>query len=289
MSTALIVGAGLIGMSFAQRFVNSGWNVHITDVAAEVEEKVTDTFDDRFGTTVTFSTDMKKAAEGVDFVQESGPEKIEIKRQMFADLAAATDDGVPLASSSSALLPSKIAEGNPAADRILIGHPFTPPSLMPVLEIVPGPGTSQEIVDKALAVYKEIGLDPSQLKKEIPGFVGNRIQKIIMWELIGLVQEGVVDVEEADRIVRNSLGLRYATVGPFEANQLGGGKQGIRGLFENIAYDWDTTLKPLQPDLGHMEDIFTAVEEAFGDDPDARIAKRDHDLQGFLEVRGDKK
>lgn len=272
-------------MSFAQRFVDAGWNVHITDVVPEVKDRVATTFGDAFGKTVTFSTDMKKAAEGVDFVQESGPEKIEIKRQMFADLAAATDDGVPLASSSSALLPSKIAEGNPAVDRILIGHPFTPPSIMPVLEIVPGPKTSQEVVDKALAVYTEIGLDPSQLKKEIPGFVGNRIQKVVMWELIGLVQEGIVDVEEADRIVRNSLGLRYATVGPFEANELGGGKQGIRGLFGNIAYDWDKTLTPLQPDLNKMEDIFTAVEKAYGDNIEDRVAKRDHDLKGFLEVR----
>lgn len=146
----------------------------------EVEDRVATTFGDAFGKTVTFSTDMKKAAEAVNFVQESGPEKIEIKRQMFADLATATDDGVPLASSSSALRPSKIAEDKPAADRIIIGHPFTPPSIMPVLEIVPGPETSQEAVEKALAVYTEISLAPSQLKKEIPGFVGNRIQKVVM-------------------------------------------------------------------------------------------------------------
>lgn len=278
----------MIGMSFAQRFVEAGWNVHITDVVPEVEDQVAKTFGDKFGTKVTFSTDLKKAAEGVDFVQEAGPERIDIKRQLFADLAAATGEGVPLASSSSALLPSKIAEGNPAADRILIGHPFTPPSIMPVLEIVPAPSTSQQTLDRAREVYTEIGFDPSQLKKEIPGFVGNRIQKVVLWELIGLVQEGVVDVEEADRIVRNSLGLRYATVGPFEANQLGGGKQGVRGLFGNIAYSWDETLKALQPGLDNMEDIFTAIEKAYGDDPEARAAKRDHDLKGFLKVREEK-
>ncbi|EPD68312.1 hypothetical protein HMPREF1219_01959 [Corynebacterium pyruviciproducens ATCC BAA-1742] len=283
MDTVLIVGTGLIAISFAERFLAHGWDVRMTNVNPKRKQLV----EEHFHGKVSFSTSLTEAARGVDFVQEAAPERLELKRELFAELAGATGDGTVLASSTSAILPSQIAEGNPAAGRILIGHPFTPPALMPVLEIVPGPQTSSEVVERARNVYRGIGLDPSVLKKEIPGFVGNRIQKVIMWELIGLVQSGVVDVTEADRIVRNSLGLRYAAVGPFEANQLGGGERGIRGLFANIAGNWDETLTALQPDLTDMDGIFDAAERAYGGP--GRAERRDRMLRGFLEVREQEK
>lgn len=220
MSTAMIFGGGLIGMSFAERFAEHGWAVRVVDVRPEVGEDVAK----RLGEKGDFFTDLEAALDGVDFVQEAGPEKIEFKNDIFRQFAQFAPENAILASSSSALLPSKIAEGNPAADRIIVGHPFTPPDLMPVLEIVPSPETSTETLDRAMEVYRGIGFDPSRLNKEIPGFVGNRIQKAIMMEAIYLIQEGVVDVENFDRIVRNSLGLRYAAVGPFEATALAAGQ-----------------------------------------------------------------
>ncbi|MFC5280706.1 3-hydroxyacyl-CoA dehydrogenase NAD-binding domain-containing protein [Arcanobacterium canis] len=284
MSTALIVGGGLIGMSFAQRFVDAGWDVHIIDVRPKLEHVVKEKFGDRGA----FFTDLEAAAKGVDFVQEAGPENLEAKRELFMQLGQLTAEGVVLASSSSAILPSKIAEGNPHANRILIGHPFTPPAIMPVLEVVPGKDTEPQIVDRAMEIYRELGFDPSRLKKEINGFVGNRIQKVIMWEAIALVQEGVIDVEDLDRIVRHSLGLRYAAVGPFEANRLGGGPTGgMRKLVEAIAGDWDTTLAPLQPDLAHMDEVYRQVEEAYGNGESsfaARSETRDAKMRGFLKV-----
>ncbi|WP_267893781.1 3-hydroxyacyl-CoA dehydrogenase NAD-binding domain-containing protein [Streptomyces sp. CB01635] len=108
-------------------------------------------------------------------MQEAGPERIQIKEQMFATLAAHTRDDVILASSSSSLLPSAIARGNPAADRIVIGHPFNPPELMPLVEVVPGPQTSPRTVDGWSRSYRELNKVPIRLKKEIPGFVGNRL------------------------------------------------------------------------------------------------------------------
>lgn len=185
MKTALLVGGGLIGFSFAQRFVGAGWQVRMTDVRAELADAVAQEFGDK----VRFSTNLEDLTDSVDFVQEAGLESLEFKHKIFARLAGLTDAAI-LASSTSAILPSKSAADNPAAERIVIGHPFTPPALMPVLEVVPGPETAPETVERALEVYRELGFEPSAMKKEIPGFVGNRIQKVDMWEAISLVQQG---------------------------------------------------------------------------------------------------
>lgn len=283
MKTALIVGGGLIGMSFAERFVEHGWQVRVLDVHPELESQVKD----RFGEKGEYFSDLEAAAQGVDFVQEAGPENLEWKHETFAGLGAATRDGVTLASSSSAILPSKIAEGNPAANRIIIGHPFTPPAIMPVLEIVPSPDTDPKIVDAAMGIYREIGFDPSKLNKEIFGFVGNRIQKVIMWEAFYLLQQGVIDVENLDRIIRNSLGLRYAAVGPLEANRLGGGPEGARKLIKGIAGGWDKTMPAGVPDMSRLDEILDEIDATFGTDAASfqqRSEARDEKMCGFLDV-----
>ncbi|SDL59261.1 ketoreductase RED1 [Corynebacterium mycetoides] len=283
MSTAMIFGGGLIGMSFAERFAEHGWAVRVVDVRPEVGEDVAK----RLGEKGDFFTDLEAALDGVDFVQEAGPEKIEFKNDIFRQFAQFAPENAILASSSSALLPSKIAEGNPAADRIIVGHPFTPPDLMPVLEIVPSPETSTETLDRAMEVYRGIGFDPSRLNKEIPGFVGNRIQKAIMMEAIYLIQEGVVDVENFDRIVRNSLGLRYAAVGPFEANRLGGGPDGITKLFDTIFRGWEKSMPAGEPDMDNLDGVIAQVNEAYGNDTDSftqRSEVRDAKLKGIVEA-----
>ena len=204
MKTALLVGGGLIGFSFAQRFVGAGWQVRMTDVRAELADAVAQEFGDK----VRFSTNLEDLTDSVDFVQEAGLESLEFKHKILAQLAG-LNDAANHASSTSAILPSKSAADNPAAERIVIGHPFTPPALMPVLEVVPGPETAPETVERALEVYRELGFEPSAMKKEIPGFVGNRIQKVDMWEAISLVQQGVIDAKDLDTILRNSLGLMW--------------------------------------------------------------------------------
>lgn len=280
MSTALIIGSGLIGKSFITRFTQAGWEVNVHDINSDVADEV-----EQLG--ATFFSDLEEAAEGVDFVQEAGPEDPEFKQEMFARLAEVTGDGVVLASSSSALLPSLIARDNPAAERVIVGHPFTPVHLMPVLEIVPGPDTSSETTQRAEKVYSELGFEPTTLRKEITGFVGNRIQKAIMWEAIYLVQEGVVTPEELDTIVRNSLGLRYAAVGPFEANRLGGGAEGISAIFEGIASAWADNMPAGEPDLDHLDELFSQVDDAYGADEESferRETARDEKLRGFNAV-----
>ncbi|MFC4331089.1 3-hydroxyacyl-CoA dehydrogenase family protein [Streptomyces andamanensis] len=211
---------------------------------------------------VTATADLAAAATGADFVQEAGPERIEIKEQMFATLAAHTRDDVVLASSSSSLLPSAIARGNPAADRIVVGHPFNPPELMPLVEVVPGPRTSEAAVDRASEVYRLLGKLPVRLKKEIPGFVGNRLQKVFNDQAVYLVQQGVIDVRDLDDLVRASLGLRWATVGPFESGVLGGGSGGMRHLAAHVGSQ--LTFETGSADPARQGEVLDAVEEAYG-------------------------
>ncbi|MFJ1753445.1 3-hydroxyacyl-CoA dehydrogenase NAD-binding domain-containing protein [Kitasatospora sp. NPDC088134] len=259
MAVVTIVGAGVIGVSWARLFGAAGWEVRVSDPRPDLAEVVAR---DLAGLEVTATHDLAAAATGADFVQEAGPERTDIKEQMFATLAAHTADGVVLASSSSSLLPSVIARGNPAADRIVIGHPFNPPELMPLVEVVPGPQTSAATVQRATEVYRELGKLPIRLKKEIPGFVGNRLQKVFNDQATYLVQQGVVDVTDLDDLVRASLGLRWATIGPFQSGALGGGPAGMRHLVEHVGSQ--LTFEIGSPDPAGLGAVLDAVEAAYG-------------------------
>ncbi|MGW1591349.1 3-hydroxyacyl-CoA dehydrogenase NAD-binding domain-containing protein [Streptomyces sp. NPDC002386] len=259
MAVVTVVGAGVIGISWARLFNTAGWEVRINDPRPDLKDIV-----DRQlgGLPVTLSADLAAAADGADFVQESGPERIEVKEELFAVLAAHSRSDVVLASSSSSLLPSAIADGNPAADRIVIGHPFNPPELMPLVEVVPGPRTSPQTLERAVDVYRSLGKLPIRLKKEIPGFIGNRLQKVFDDQSAYLIQQGVIDVADLDDLVRASLGLRWATIGPFQSGTLGGGPGGMRHLVTHVGSQM--TFEVGEPDPARMGEVLDAVEEAYG-------------------------
>ncbi|MFG2651276.1 3-hydroxyacyl-CoA dehydrogenase NAD-binding domain-containing protein [Streptomyces sp. NPDC048436] len=259
VAVVTIVGAGVIGVSWARLFGSAGWEVRVSDPRPDLRELVARELADL---SVTATADLAEAATGADFVQEAGPERVEVKEQMFATLAAHTRDDVVLASSSSSLMASVIARGNPAADRIVIGHPFNPPELMPLVEVVPGPRTSEVTADRAVEVYRGLGKLPIRLKKEIPGFVGNRLQKVFNDQAAYLVQQGVIDVRDLDDLVRASLGLRWATVGPFESGVLGGGPGGMRHLAEHVGSQLSFEIGA--PDPARMGEVLDAVEQAYG-------------------------
>ncbi|MFF3787923.1 3-hydroxyacyl-CoA dehydrogenase NAD-binding domain-containing protein [Streptomyces sp. NPDC001933] len=284
VAVAAIVGAGVIGISWARLFGAAGWEVRVSDPRPDLQ----DVLDQHLaGLLVTASADLAEAAADADFVQESGPERISVKEEMFAILAAHTRDDVVLASSSSSLLPSVIAKGNPAADRMVIGHPFNPPELMPLVEVVPGPETSVRSVDRAMAVYQELGKVPIRLKKEIPGFVGNRLQKVLDDQATYLVQQGVIDVADLDDLVRAALGLRYATIGPFQSGVLGGGPEGMRHLVTHVASQM--TFEIGEPDTAGMGRVLDEVEQTYGTGEAAyeRLAElRDNRTRAVLRLLG---
>jgi ketoreductase RED1 len=282
MSNVTIVGAGVIGASFARLFAQAGWEVHLSDPRPDLDEIAATTL---AGLNVRTFSDLAEAAQGADFVQEAGPERIPVKQQMFGTLAANTRDDVVLASSSSSLLPSALAEGNPAAARIVIGHPFNPPELMPLIEIVPSPATSAATVDRAYQVYRQLGKLPIKLKREIPGFVGNRLQRAFNDQSVYLVQQGIIDPEDLDDLVKASLGLRWATMGPFESRTLGGGPGGMRYLIEHVGSHM--TFEMGEPDHDAYAPVIDAVEKAYGTGPESYqrlAARRDRRTRAVLKA-----
>ncbi|GAB2520133.1 hypothetical protein GCM10027064_17090 [Microbacterium petrolearium] len=264
-----IIGAGVIGLSWAELFARAGWEVAVFDVAAGAVPE---------GAGYLVADSVEAAVAGAAFVQENGPERLEIKRELLGRIAAAAGEDTVIASSTSTLLPSLLAEGNARAAQIIVGHPYNPPAIMPLVEVVPGPDTRPDIVTRATEVYRALGKHPVALKREIPGFVGNRVQKAVLDEAMWLVQQGVVDPADFDAIFRDSLGLRWASIGVFEASHLGGGPGGIRHLLEHVGVALDAfTLEKPSRDPAAAAALIDAVEHSYGgaDSYGARAARRD--------------
>ncbi|WP_344017498.1 3-hydroxyacyl-CoA dehydrogenase NAD-binding domain-containing protein, partial [Williamsia serinedens] len=232
--TMAIVGAGVIGLSWARLAREHGWAVAITDPRPDLAEIVAGEFGEDPEVRVT--GDLADAVRDADLVQENGPERLPIKQQLFAEIGAAAPAGAVLATSSSSITASEIASDLEAdvAARLLVGHPFNPPELMPLVEVLPGARTASATTDRAVALYRDLHREPVVIAKELPGFVANRLQGAVSREARYLVQQGVVSPGDLDTILRNSLGLRWATIGLFEGNVLGGGPGGIRHLIEGV-------------------------------------------------------
>ncbi|WP_069164726.1 3-hydroxyacyl-CoA dehydrogenase NAD-binding domain-containing protein [Nocardia altamirensis] len=230
--TIAIVGAGVIGMSWARLAHRHGWQVVITDPRPDLGELVESEFG--VGQRVSWTAELADAVHEADLVQENGPERLPVKQQIFTEILRAAPADAVLATSSSSITASLIAAGLGRAERIIVGHPFNPPELMPLVEVLPGNKTDESTVTRAVALYTELDRVPVVIRKEMPGFVANRLQMALTAEAIYLVESGVVDVKELDAIVQNSFGLRWSTIGLFEAMALGGGASGVRHLFAGL-------------------------------------------------------
>lgn len=231
-----ILGSGSIGVAFAVLFGASGARVRVWDPVPEARERAAAELRARLellhgsGLTaedpgavlgrVDFVADAAEAVAGAALVQECAPERLELKRELFAAISEAVSDDAVLASSSSAIVPSLIAEGMDRADQLIVGHPGNPPYLIPVIEVVPSSATRPSIVDSALELYRAAGLDPVLVRKEVEGFVFNRLQGAVLREAYCLVRDGVASVEDIDTVMRQGLGRRWAFIGPFETSDL---------------------------------------------------------------------
>lgn len=228
-----VLGAGSIGVSFAILFACSGVDVAVYDpvaaalprAAADLRERlkplgITDPADTE--ARVRFTSDLDNALLGVGFVQECAPERLDVKQKLLRQTAIRTAEEVPLASSSSAIVASRLAEGldTAIAARILVGHPGNPPYLLPVIEVVPSPSTAGPITERAVAMYRAAGLRPVLVRREVEGFVFNRLQGALLREAYCLVRDGVASVDDIDEVVRSGLGRRWSVIGPFETADL---------------------------------------------------------------------
>jgi 3-hydroxyacyl-CoA dehydrogenase len=230
-----VVGTGSIGVAFALVFARSGTMVRCWDPVPGSADRAKDELIarlqrleahglveavDEVVALVSFQTDLDAAVEGAAFVQECAPERLDVKRELYRQLSDFTSNETVLASSSSAMTASTIAEGLDAADRVLVGHPANPPYLLPVVEVVPSPLTRADVTERAIELYVSAGLHPVRLQQEIDGFVFNRLQGAVLREAFCLVRDGVATVADIDAIVRLGLGRRWGVVGPFETVDL---------------------------------------------------------------------
>lgn len=215
---------------------------------------------------VTFADSLEQALEDAEFVQESGPEEERLKIDLFRRMDAAAPLDAVIASSSSSLLVSRLQSACIHPDRCLVGHPFNPPYLIPLVEIVRGPKTSTSTVTKAEAFYRQIGKRPLVLEKEIPGYIANRLQNALFKEAMHLIQSGAATADQVDKAVRYGPGLRWAFMGPFLTYALGGGT-GMRRYFDIFGEEIESSWKDLgQPTMTNelREEVIEQANALFG-------------------------
>lgn len=242
-----IVGTGLIGASWAAYYLARGFDVVATDPAPNAESNLRKYVDEAWDLLteaglssgaskerLEFASTMQEALAGADFVQENGPERPDFKAKLFAEMDDATPPESILASSSSSLTMDVIQSICKHPERCVIGHPFNPPHIIPLVEIVGGAKTSEETIKRAMTFYGSIGKKPIRLYKSLTGHVANRFQAALYKEILYLVQEGVLSVEDADIAVCYGPGLRWGVMGPSLQWHVGGGSGGIHHFMEHL-------------------------------------------------------
>jgi len=234
-STVAVIGAGLIGRAWAIVFARAGVPVRLFDVdqstlKAAREAMATSLHDleaaglisasgeilDR----VTLSSDLHDALQGADYVQECGPENTDIKRSIYSELERHAYGNAILASSTSGIVASEFTGHLERPWRCLVAHPVNPPYLVPLVEVVPGPQTAPEVVERTMALMRQIGQKPIHVRREIEGFVLNRLQGALLTEALRLFQDGYVSAEDIDKTVKDGLGLRWSFMGALETIDL---------------------------------------------------------------------
>ena len=271
-----VVGAGTIGLSWAALFASRGHDVRITDPREDLTSVVTAglaelarTVPGDWAHRVRVSLSVEEAVTGADVVQENGPERLELKQELFARIERACPPPALLLSSTSGLMPSEIGASMNDPGRVVVGHPFNPPHVVPLVEVVPGGQTTAGTIAAAAEFYRSLGKVPVVLRKEIGGFVANRLQSAVFREAVHLVLSGVVTPEELDQVVTESVGVRWATAGPFESYHLGGGPGGIRHLLDHLG----PGMVRRWADLGQPE-LTPEVIELIAADTERRFADR---------------
>ena len=237
MQKIAVVGGGLIGQGWAVVFAQSGYEVAIYDPSADVRKTVRNTIKQRIADLVsaelvtaflgekmleqlTVAHSLEEAVDGVSYVQENGPEQIEIKKKLTAELDALVSLDVPIGSSTSGISASRYCEKLNGRHRCLVVHPINPPHLIPAVEIVPSPWTEKYIVTKVDEIMRNCSRETILLNKEIDGFVVNRLQGALLEEAFRLVGSGIVSAADLDKAISDGLGLGWSFMGPMKTIHL---------------------------------------------------------------------
>jgi 3-hydroxyacyl-CoA dehydrogenase len=298
-----IIGTGVIGASWTSLFLAKGLQVVATDIAPNAEASLRKFVETawpalkRLGlsagasqSNLKFTADLKQAVAGVDLVQENGPERIDFKQKLYGQLDELLPPEVIIASSSSGLTMSEIQKGAAKhPERCVIGHPFNPPHLIPLVEIVGGAKTSESTIQRAAEFYTSLGKRTVRLNKEVPGHVANRLQAALAREVYYLVADGVVSAADVDTALSWGPGLRWGVMGNMMLNHLGGGPGGIEHFFQQFSGPmtawWKTLGSPvLTPEV--QKELIDSVRAEVGARTVKELeAQRDEILLGLIELR----
>jgi 3-hydroxybutyryl-CoA dehydrogenase len=290
------VGGGLIGRSWAVLFLAAGHSVAVFDPDPATEGRLHDEIKrawpvlKRLGLAtgegptgdVTFTGDSRAAVDGARFVQESIPERLALKHALYAEIEDALLPDAIVSTSASGLTLSQLQAGWRDPSRFVLGHPFNPPHLIPLVEVMGNDRTADGVVEAARAFYESVGKVTIEVRREVPGHVANRLQAALWREAISLVNEGVATVEDVDKAVSAGPGLRWAVMGPTQVFNLGGGEQGLAYYLAHFAesyHSWWDDLGDPRFDQATIDRLVAGVQAVVGDTPYAELtARRDEVL-----------
>lgn len=301
-----IIGSGSIGASWAALFLAQGLTVSVFDINPAAQKFLGNIVSDALPvlsslgllkktdakpSDILFTTTLEDALKGADFVQENGPEKLQFKQELFDKIAQTVAQDTIIATSSSGLTCSSIQDGMLASsrpERCVVGHPFNPPHLIPLVEVVGGRQTSPEVISRTMQFYAAVGKEPVQVRKEVVGHVANRLQAALMREVMYLLQEDVATVSDLDRAMSFGPGLRWGVMGPNTLLHLGGGEGGIQHMADHLLaplMSWFAPRDPVVDDELRRKWVDGTMHEVDGRDYRELARQRDEELVRLLNVR----
>lgn len=279
INTVACVGLGLIGSSWAALFLSRGLSVHVLDPDEQARARALPAIEANMADLATlgpvctewrqrlhFNDDLAAALEGVDFVQENGPEREDLKKRLFEELDRLLPLDVIIASSTSGIPMSAIQQNCRHPERCIVGHPFTPAHLVPLVEIVGGAKSGPAALAWARAFYESLGKKVVHVRKEVPGFLANRFQTLVLQEALSLVKNGVATVEEVDEAFVSGPGLRWALYGPFALTAFSAGEKGIGAALRQYKSHRENVLASIRP---------VEVDNALIDEVERQISKQE--------------
>ncbi|WGW12346.1 3-hydroxyacyl-CoA dehydrogenase NAD-binding domain-containing protein [Saxibacter everestensis] len=306
VTTVACIGIGTIGAGWAAYFLAKGYRVRAWDPSPEAEPRLRRLIAAAWPAlsslglapgasqqNITVHTDLAEAVDGVGFVQESAPEVLDLKRSLLAEIDAVTAPDVVIASSTSGYSMTEMATQAATPERLVVGHPFNPPYLIPLVEVVGGESTSTAAVKWTSAWYEHIGKSVITMDREVPGFIANRLQEALWREALHMIDQGEATVEQLDRAITDGPGLRWPIQGPMLTFHLAGGEGGMAHMLDHFGPSLKSPWTRLDaPEL--TDELRAAVVEGCDDEANGRtvgelIAERDAAIIAIRKVIGELK
>ncbi|MGI3168033.1 carnitine 3-dehydrogenase [Pseudooceanicola sp. C21-150M6] len=301
---AAIIGGGVIGAGWAARFLLNGWDVRVFDPEPQAQARVREVIDRArlalpgLGDValppegrLEFPGLMSDTVRGAEWVQESVPERLELKHKIYQALLPHMEDGAILASSTSGFTPTELQGGMQRASQVIVAHPFNPVYLIPLVEVVASPRNIPEMVTRATDILREIGMAPLEVKAEVPAHIADRLLEAVWREALWLVKDGVATTAEIDDAIRLGFGLRWAQMGLFETYRIAGGEGGMAHFLHQfgpaLEWPWSKLTDVPEMDDALVQKIASQSDAQSGAHTIAELeAQRDRNLVGILRALG---